>query len=67
MRQTFRIIGRSLPTGLIAGVLSTLLMALLGLPAAALAQSDAKVTGEVLYRERIALPPSAFRILRASP
>jgi uncharacterized lipoprotein YbaY/heat shock protein HslJ len=33
---------------------------LLSLPGAAAAQASAKVTGEVLYRERIALPPSAI-------
>ncbi|HEX5691199.1 MAG TPA: YbaY family lipoprotein [Roseiflexaceae bacterium] len=36
-----------------------LTLALLAVPSGASAQSDAKVTGEVLYRERIALPPSA--------
>ena len=64
MRRSFSRLGRGLPTALIAGVLAALMLALLGLPSATLAQAGAKVTGEVLYRERIALPPSARVIVQ---
>jgi len=56
--QAFRMTSRGLLLALIAGVLSVLA----GAPA--LAQGAASVTGEVLYRERIALPPSARVIVQ---
>ena len=56
--QTFRITSRALLLALIAGVFSVLA----SVPA--LAQSNASVTGAVLYRERIALPPSARVIVQ---
>jgi uncharacterized lipoprotein YbaY/predicted secreted protein len=58
MRQTFRITNWALLAALIAGILCILTAA------PALAQSDASVSGEVLYRERIALPPSARVIVQ---
>jgi uncharacterized lipoprotein YbaY/heat shock protein HslJ len=39
-------------------------LALLTFPGVAAAQTSARVTGEVLYRERIALPPSAIVTVR---
>jgi len=59
--QAFRISSRVLLMALIAGLLSILAVA------PALAQSNANVTGEVLYRERIALPPSARVIIQGNP
>ena len=56
--QAFRIISRALLAALLAGVLSIFAAA------PALAQGNANVTGEVLYRERIALPPSARVIIQ---
>ena len=53
MRPTFRTLSYALLAVLVAGVFSVLETA------PALAQSTATLTGEVLYRERIALPPSA--------
>lgn len=58
MRPTFQIISRALLAALLAGVFSMLV----GAPA--VAQGNATVTGEVLYRERIALPPSARVIIQ---
>jgi uncharacterized lipoprotein YbaY/predicted secreted protein/heat shock protein HslJ len=63
MRRSLHGPGQVLPAALAVGVLM-LVLALIGLPAPALAQSDAKVTGEVLYRERMALPPSARVIVQ---
>ncbi|MEO7913173.1 MAG: YbaY family lipoprotein [Roseiflexaceae bacterium] len=54
----FRITSRTLLIALLAGVFSVLITA------PALAQGNASVTGEVLYRERIALPPSARVIIQ---
>ncbi|MDQ2996132.1 MAG: YbaY family lipoprotein, partial [Chloroflexota bacterium] len=56
--QAFRITSRALLLVLIAGVFSVLASG------PALAQGTANVTGEVLYRERIALPPSARVIVQ---
>jgi uncharacterized lipoprotein YbaY/heat shock protein HslJ len=41
-------------------IFSLFVLALIAAPAATLAQGGAKVTGEVLYRERVALPPTAI-------
>jgi uncharacterized lipoprotein YbaY/predicted secreted protein len=56
--QAFRITSRALLLALLAGLLSFLVAG------PALAQGTASVTGEVLYRERIALPPSARVIVQ---
>jgi len=56
--QTFRVTSRALLIALIVSVFSMLTTG------PVLAQSNANVSGEVLYRERIALPPSARVILQ---